>query len=86
MPNDTAVPAVAVAGKVSQLSGLEKLIVGVPVLAEAVEDLVAVVPPCTIENARVVGEKANVFGAVTVRVTGKVVFAYPDAVAVTVVL
>ena len=89
MPNDIAVPVVvtvAVAGKVSQLAGSDRLTVTVPLLDERVEDLADVVPPCTTEKASDVGENANVGVAVTVRVTAKVVVVYPVAVAVTVVL
>ena len=72
IPNDNE-PGVA-EGKISQLlfDDLVKLTTGVPVLAESVEVLFAVVPFCTTENERLVGENDNAAGAVTVRVTLRV--------------
>ena len=52
---------------------LVNVIAGVPVLAERVDVLFAVVPFCTTEKERLVGENDNVLGgAVTVRVTFRV--------------
>jgi hypothetical protein len=51
---------------------LVNVIVGVPVLAESVDVLLAVVPFCTTEKERVVGENDNILGTVTVSVTARV--------------
>ena len=51
---------------------LVNVTVGVPVLAESVEVFFAVVPFCTTEKERLVGENDNILGAVTVSVTCRV--------------
>ena len=82
MPNDIAVPVVpivAVAGKVSQLSGLERLTDAVPSLAERVEGLADVVPPSSTEKSRDVGENDKVGRGRTVRVTVNGASTYPIA-------
>ena len=72
IPNETAEPAATVAGKVTQLSELERLTVGVPVVAEIVEDLLSVVPPCTTEKESDVGENDNLLCFLTFTVTSNI--------------
>ena len=62
------------AGSTSQLllADLASVTVGVPVFAERVEVLFAVVPLCITEKERLVGENDNILGTVTVRVTARV--------------
>jgi hypothetical protein len=62
-----------------------KLMAGVPVLDERVEDLFTAVPFCTTENESDVGENESTF-AFTVSVIFNVALVYPDADAVTVAL
>ena len=82
IPNDSNPRAGA--GITSQvLDVLVNVTVGVPILAESVEVLFAVVPVCITEKERLVGENDNVLG-VTIRVTARVALVYPLEEAVTV--
>ena len=71
-------------GSTTHVADLARLTTGVPILAESVEDLFAVVPFCITEKESDVGENDNAFAAVTVRVTFNVALVYPSAEAVTV--
>ena len=72
MPNDNEPKAAD--GNTSQplLADLVKLTVGVPVFAERLDDLFAVLPFCTTEKESVVGENDSAGAIVTVRVTANV--------------
>ena len=83
MPNDNE-PRAAAGITSHVLDVLVNVMAGVPVLADRVEVLFAVVPFCTTEKERVVGENAKVLGTVTVRVTWRVALVYPLEEAVTV--
>jgi hypothetical protein len=75
MPNDKEPSAAE--GSTSQLllADLLSVTVGVPVFAESVEDLFAVVPFCTTENESDVGENDKAGATVTVSITSKVALA-----------
>ena len=75
MPNDNKPKAAD--GNTSQplLADLVRVTVGVPVFAERLDDLVAVLPFCTTEKESVVGENDNAGATVTVSVTCKVALA-----------
>lgn len=73
-------------GNITHDADLVSLIVGIPVLAERVEDLFAVLPFCRTENERDAGENDSIFSAVTVSVICNVALAYLCADAVTVEL
>jgi len=84
MPNDNEPRAAA--GNTTHVADLARVTVGVPVFAERLDDLFAVLPFCTTEKESVVGENDSAGAIVTVRVTANVASAYPLDDAVTVEL
>ena len=81
-PNDNEPRAAA--GNTTHEADLARVTAGVPIPAESVEDLFAVLPFCITEKESDDGENESTLPAITVRVTFNVALLYPAAEAVTV--